>query len=125
MYLMRGDYARAVQSLEQGQGLASTCTGCHLETISLVSHFWCGSIIIYTHSCRKIFGWTFDGLQITVQRYHCEDLYAKGLAEEAKEALLEILDIFGEEIQTSEVIAQWVTGGYRQANQVDANNMFS
>ena len=40
MYLMQGDYACAVQSLEQGQGLASSCTGCHLETISLVSHFW-------------------------------------------------------------------------------------
>ena len=40
MYLMRGDYARAVQSLELDQGLASSCTGCHLETISLVSRFW-------------------------------------------------------------------------------------
>jgi hypothetical protein len=38
MYLMRGDYARAVQSLERGQGLASSCTGCHVETISLVSY---------------------------------------------------------------------------------------
>ena len=40
MYLMRGEYARAVQSLKRGQGLASSSTGCHLETISLVSHFW-------------------------------------------------------------------------------------
>ena len=40
MYLMRGDYARAVQSLGRGQGLASSCTGCHLEVISFVSPFW-------------------------------------------------------------------------------------
>ena len=39
MYLMRGDYARAVESLERGQGLASSYTGCYLETISLVSRF--------------------------------------------------------------------------------------
>ena len=111
MYLMRGDYARAVQSLERGEGLASTCTGYHLEAISLVSHFLCDIILIYAHSCNKIFGWTFDGLQVTVQRYHCEDLYAKGLAEEAKEALLKILDTFREEIHSSEVTAKWVMGG--------------
>ena len=40
MYQMRGDYARAAQSLERGQGLTSPCTGCHLETISLASDFW-------------------------------------------------------------------------------------
>ena len=62
--------------------------------------------MIYVHSCNKIFGWTFDGLQITVQRYHCEDLYAKGLAEEAKEALLKILATFGEEIHANKVTAE-------------------
>ena len=40
MYQMRGDYARAVQSFERGLGLASSCTGGDLETISLVNHFW-------------------------------------------------------------------------------------
>jgi hypothetical protein len=67
--------------------------------------------MIYAHSCNKIFGWTFDGLQITVQRYHCEDLYASGRAEEATEALLKILDTFGEEIRASKVTADWVMGG--------------
>jgi hypothetical protein len=52
--------------------------------------------MVYADSWDKIFGWTFDGLQITVQRYHCEDLYASGRAEEAAEALLKILDTFGE-----------------------------
>ncbi|KAF8547590.1 TPR-like protein, partial [Imleria badia] len=90
MYLMQGDYVRAVQSLERGQGLASSCTGSDLETISL------------------IFGWTFDGLRITVQRYLCEDLYTSGRAVDAAEALLNITDTFGEEIRTNKVTAEWV-----------------
>ncbi|KAF8547589.1 hypothetical protein OG21DRAFT_1527056 [Imleria badia] len=90
MYLMKGDYPRAVQSLERGQDLASSCTGSDLETISL------------------IFGWTFEGLQITVQRYLCEDLYASGRAVEAAEALRKIIDTFGEEICASKATAEWV-----------------
>ncbi|KAF8554888.1 hypothetical protein OG21DRAFT_1496708 [Imleria badia] len=90
MHLMQGDYARAVQSLERGYDLASFCTGSDLETISL------------------IFGWTFDGLQITVQRHHCEDLYTSGRTEEATEALLKILDTFGDEIRASKVTEDWV-----------------
>lgn len=39
MYLMQGDYARALQSLERVQDLASSCTGLDLETISLVNYF--------------------------------------------------------------------------------------
>ena len=40
MYLVQGDFALAVQSLERGKGLASSCTGSDLDTISLVSYFW-------------------------------------------------------------------------------------
>ncbi|KAF8550350.1 TPR-like protein [Imleria badia] len=90
MYLMQGDYARAVKSLERGHVLASSCTGSDLETISF------------------IFGWTFDKLQITVQRYLCEDLYASGRAAEAAEALRKITGTFGEEIRASKVTADWV-----------------
>ena len=72
--------------------------------------------MIYAHSCNKIFGWTFDGIRITVQRYHCEELYAAGRAEEATVALLKILDTFGEEIHASKATAEWVTGEYRDAN---------
>jgi hypothetical protein len=111
MYLMRSDYARAVQSLERGQGLASSCHGCHLETISLVSPSG-DTIMVYVHSCKKIFGWTFDGLQITVQRYRCEKLYAASRAEEATVVLLRILDTFGEEIHANKVTAEWVLGEY-------------
>ena len=39
MYLMQGDYTRAVQSIERGQGLSSSCTGSDLDTISLVGRF--------------------------------------------------------------------------------------
>ena len=67
--------------------------------------------MIHAHSCTKIFDWTFDGLQITVQRYHCEDLYAAGRMEEAARELLKILKTFGEEIHTSKVTAEWVMGG--------------
>jgi hypothetical protein len=68
--------------------------------------------MMYVHSSNKIFGWTFDDLQITVQRYHCEELYAAGRAEEATMALLKILDTFGEEIHASKVSAEWVMGEY-------------
>ncbi|KAF8552129.1 hypothetical protein OG21DRAFT_1486431 [Imleria badia] len=90
MYLMRGDYARAVQSLERGRSFASPCTGSDLETIAL------------------IFGWTFDGLRNTAQRYLCEDLYASGRAVEAAEALLKITDTVGEEIRARKVTEEWV-----------------
>ncbi|KAF8554885.1 hypothetical protein OG21DRAFT_1508408 [Imleria badia] len=90
MYLMQGDNARAVESLERGQCLASSCTGSDLETISL------------------IFGWTFDGLQITAGRCLCEDLYASGRVEEATGALLKILKILGDEIRLSKGTADWV-----------------
>ncbi|KAF8555608.1 hypothetical protein OG21DRAFT_1483747 [Imleria badia] len=90
MFLMQGDYEGAVQSLERGRGHASSYSGSDLETISL------------------IFGWTFEGLEITVQRYNCESLYAAGRAEEATEALLKILDTFGEEIRASKATADWV-----------------
>ncbi|KAF8549449.1 hypothetical protein OG21DRAFT_1447848 [Imleria badia] len=90
MYLMQGDYTRAVRSLERGLGLGSSCTGSALETISL------------------IFGWTFDGLQVTVQRHYCEDLYAAGRAEEATETLLKILNALSEETHSNKVTADWV-----------------
>ncbi|KAF8550012.1 TPR-like protein [Imleria badia] len=84
MYHLQGDHVRAVESLDKGQGLAPSCIGSDLETISLIFGF----------------GWTFDELPITAQRRHCEALYASGRVEEAKEALLNILDSFGEEIHT-------------------------
>ncbi|KAF8547907.1 TPR-like protein, partial [Imleria badia] len=90
MYLMHGDYVRAVQSFERGEGLASSCTGSDLEIISL------------------IFGWTFDGLDIMVQRYHCEELYDAGRVEEATETLLKILNTFSEGMRSSKVTADWV-----------------
>ncbi|KAF8427620.1 hypothetical protein L210DRAFT_3136383 [Boletus edulis BED1] len=100
MYLMQGDYARAVQSL---QDHTSSCTSCNLETISL------------------IFGWTFNGLQVTLQRCHFEDLYAAGRMGEATETLRMILDSFGEEIGASEVTPEWVLGEHQHANQVDVD----
>ena len=71
----------------------------------------------------KIFGWTFDGLRVTVQRYHCEDLYTSGRVEEAAEVLLKILDTFGEEISASKVTVEWVTGEYLHLNLVDLLNI--
>ena len=68
--------------------------------------------MIYAHSCNKIFGWTFASLQITVQRCHCEDLYAAGHAEQATLELLEIVDTFDEEIHASKVTAELVIGEY-------------
>ena len=36
MYLKQGDYVRAVESLERGKDLASSCTGSDMQAISLV-----------------------------------------------------------------------------------------
>ena len=65
----------------------------------------------------KIFGWTFDGLEITVQLYHCEDLYAAGHVEEATKTLLKILDTFNEVILAS-TIRDRAMGRYRYLDQI-------
>ena len=80
--------------------------------------------MIHAHSYNKIFGWTFDGLQIKVLRYHCEALHSAGRVEDTTVALLKILDTFGEEIYASKVTAGWVMGKYSHANQVDVNNVY-
>ncbi|KAH0839335.1 hypothetical protein J3R83DRAFT_17 [Lanmaoa asiatica] len=104
MYHLQGDHVRAVQSLEEGQGLSPSCVGSDLETISLIFGF----------------GWTFDELPITVQRRHCESLYALGRVEDAKEALLKILNTFGKEIHAR----NWVMGGYQHLNWMDSGNVY-
>ena len=68
---------------------------------------------IYTEPRSKIFGWNFDGLQITVQRCQCESLLAAGDAEKAAEVLLCILESIREETHTNEEIEQWVIGECR------------
>jgi hypothetical protein len=80
--------------------------------------------MVCADSWDKIFGWAFDELQITVQRYHCEDLYASGRAAEATEALLNILDTFGEEIRANKATADWVMGVYRHLNRMDMDNAY-
>ena len=69
-------------------------------------------------SWDKIFGWTFDELRITVQRYLCEDLYASGRAEEATEALHKILNTFSEAIRASKATEAWVMGRFGNSSQI-------
>ncbi|KAF8546247.1 hypothetical protein OG21DRAFT_1518257 [Imleria badia] len=90
MYLMRDDFERAVHSLERAQAFASSNYGSHLESISI------------------IFGWSFDGLQITVQRYRCKALHAAGRTEEAAKALRKMLESFDKEICASKETAAWL-----------------
>lgn len=116
---MRGNYGRAVQS--RGQCVTPSRASCDLETISLVCYRWQHHYVIDADSCDEIFGWDFDGLQITAQRYHCEVLESLGRVEEAAEVLLNILETFGE----SKAIPEWVTGGCRHSNRVDVDNLFS
>ena len=78
----------------------------------------------YAHSCNKIFGWTLDSLQITVQQYQCKDLYAAGRMEVATVSLLQILNTFGEEVHTSKATAECILGEYWHESQVAMNNMF-
>ena len=68
---------------------------------------------VYTEPRSKISGWNFDGLQITVQRCHCESLLAAGDAEKAAEVLLGILERIREEGCTNETIEKWAAGKCR------------
>ena len=71
---------------------------------------WGDTTAVYTEPRPKIFRWNFDGLQITVQRCHCESLLAAGNAEKAAEVLLGILESIREERRTNEAIEKWITG---------------
>ena len=75
--------------------------------------------MVCADSGGKIFGWTFDGLLITEQRYRCEALYAAGRTEAATGALRKLLDSFGEEINASQAVLEWVMGAYSHVNLVD------
>ena len=77
--------------------------------------------MVCADSGDKIFGWTFDGLQITAQQYRCEALYASGRTEAATDALRKLLNSFGEEINASQVVSEWVMGTYSHVNLVDAS----
>ena len=77
--------------------------------------------MICADSGDKIFGWTFDGLQITAQQYRCEALYASGRIEATTDALRKLLGSFGEEINASQAVSEWVMGAYSHVNLVDAS----
>ena len=66
--------------------------------------------MIGAHANNKIFGWTFDGLRNTAQRYLCEDLYTSGRVVEAAEALFKITNTFDEEIRVRKVTEEWMVG---------------
>lgn len=47
---------------------------------------------------------------MSIRRQLCEALHATGRMKEAAEALLETVDILGENIQASEEVTNWITG---------------
>ena len=55
-----------------------------------------------------------------MQRRYCESLYASGRVEDTKEAILKILNTFGEEIHAK----NWVMSGYRHLNRMDLGNVY-
>ncbi|KAI6009516.1 hypothetical protein F5J12DRAFT_40996 [Pisolithus orientalis] len=92
MYMKSGNYGRAIPLIERAQNLAPMNKQCPpLVTISL------------------IFGWSFNGLDLTAQQRLCETLYAAGRMAEALEILLNIVRTSDEEIQASKETADWVT----------------
>ena len=75
--------------------------------------------MVCADSGDKIFGWTFDGLQIAEQRYRSEALYTSGRTEAATEALRKLLDSFDGEIKASQAVLKWVIGAYCNVSLVD------
>ncbi|KIK14068.1 hypothetical protein PISMIDRAFT_17551 [Pisolithus microcarpus 441] len=79
MYMKKGNYGHAIPLLE------------HMKNIA-----------------PKIFGWSFDGLDIISQQHLCETLYAEGHTAEAAEILLYILKTSDEDAQESKANADQI-----------------
>ena len=55
-------------------------------------------------------GWKFDNIHITTRQRLCEALYIAGRRKDAAKSLLEMVNSFGEEVYTSELITKWISG---------------
>ena len=64
----------------------------------------------------KIFGWSFDRLDITIQRQSCDKLYSAGRVHEAAETFLKMMDTLSVEARASRDITDWVSGELEQFN---------
>ncbi|KAI6009487.1 hypothetical protein F5J12DRAFT_40085 [Pisolithus orientalis] len=92
MYMKNGNYGRAIPTIERAKSLAPSYKQCPpLLTISL------------------IFGWSFDGPDITSQQRLCETLYAEERAAEAMEILISIIRTSDEETLRSKANADWLS----------------
>ena len=54
-----------------------------------------------------------------MQQCHCEELYDSGRVEEARDALLTMIDTFGKDIRANKEAEDWVVGGYRRVNYMN------
>ena len=55
-------------------------------------------------------GWKFGDIHIRVRQRLCEALYAAGRKDDAGESLLDLVNVFDEEVNTSVPVAKWVSG---------------
>ncbi|KAI6010023.1 hypothetical protein EDC04DRAFT_818826 [Pisolithus marmoratus] len=92
MYLKKGNYGRAIPFIERAKNLAPKEKQC--PPVNIIS--------------LKIFGWSFDGLDIVAQQRLCETLYAEGRAVEAV-AILNIIRSSYEVIQGSQAATDWIS----------------
>ncbi|KAI6041650.1 hypothetical protein EDC04DRAFT_3089035 [Pisolithus marmoratus] len=91
MYMKKGNYGRAIPSIERARNLAPKDKQCpSLQTISL------------------IFGWSFDGLDTVAQQRLCETLYAEERTAEAVEVLLNIVRTSDGEILGRQATVNWI-----------------
>ncbi|KAF8554675.1 hypothetical protein OG21DRAFT_1508679 [Imleria badia] len=85
------NYEVAIRSFERAGAQMRSYAGPDLSAISLIS------------------GWKFDGLDITVQQYLCDALYAAGCIKDAGDSLLKMLNTVDEAVYMRGPLIEWVS----------------
>jgi tetratricopeptide (TPR) repeat protein len=103
MYLMQGNlhmkrsnHESAIQSFERARAQLHD----HRDPVPLV--------------VSLMSGWKFGDLHITVRQRLCEALYAAGRKMDASESLLELVNTFDEEVNSSVPVTKWVSDFTKQ-----------
>lgn len=111
-HMKSGDYKSAIQSFEHAQAQIRYCEGQPLLAVSLVSSQLPNGCTptCPAHNTRKVSGWNFDGVDITIHQRLCEALYVAGRVKDASDILLKMVNTFDEEVCMSGPIAKWISG---------------
>ena len=109
--MKRSDYESAIQSFERARTQLQDHRGPLRLLVSLASFLTFLQRIEISHHCIwQMSGWKFDDLHIRVRQRLCEALYAAGRKTDASEFLIDLVNTFDEEVNTSVPVAKWVSG---------------